>query len=107
MADNENPVQGLNLLLVDDDEDCREFIAIALEAEGLSIVQVPDAEEALVKLGEQDFDAVATDKNLPNMDGIGLIQHIRENYGGLPVILITGYGSIGSAADALKLGAQD
>jgi signal transduction histidine kinase len=104
---SDSKISGLNILLVDDDADCREFVAIALEQEGMQVIQAEDAEQAVSILSEQQFDAVTTDKNLPGMDGIGLIRHIRESYGDLPVILITGHGSIGSAVDAFKFGAQD
>ena len=49
------------------------------------------------QLAAEEFDAVATDMSLPGMDGIALLKHIREEYDELPVILITGYGSVGSA----------
>ena len=98
---------NLRVLLVDDDEACRKVLAIGLESEGMVVSQAPSAEAAIEILKSSYFDAVATDMNLPEMDGIGLLCHIRDEIGEIPVILITGFGSVGSAVDALKLGAQD
>jgi two-component system, NtrC family, sensor kinase len=97
----------LKILVVDDEEECGEFFASVLEGGGAKTVRARSAEEGIETLRRQNFDLVLTDKNLPEMDGIGLIKFIRENYGDLPVILITGQGSIGSAVDAFKLGAQE
>jgi two-component system, NtrC family, sensor kinase len=97
----------LNVLVVDDDPECREFLASVLEGEVKGVVQVGDAESAIDMLRQQGFDIVVTDKNLPQMDGIGLIKFIRESYENLPVILITGQASVGSAVDAFKFGAHD
>jgi len=104
---SERNLSKLNALLVDDDPECREFLASVLESEAKSVVQAGDAESAIDTLKRQVFDVVVTDKNLPQMDGISLIKFIRENYVSLPVILITGQGSVGSAVDAFKLGADD
>ena len=103
----ERRFEDLRILLVDDDDDCREFLALALEQQGLKVTQARDAEIGIEALKLEKFDCVTTDKNLPGMDGVTFIKHIRENYGDLPVILITGQSSVGSAVDAFKFGAQD
>ena len=99
----------LRVLIVDDDEDCREFLAMSLEMQDfpMEVAQAADGEDAIGILAANQFDAVATDMNLPGIDGLALLRHIRENYDELPVILITGYSSVGTAVDALKMGAQD
>lgn len=97
----------IRVLLVDDDVDCRQFLAMALEQEGMKVVQAPDAEAGIEELKLQKYDCVTTDKNLPGMDGVSFIKHIRDTYGDLPVLLITGQSSVRSAIDAFKLGAQD
>ena len=94
-------------LVVDDEQECGEFFASVMEGGGATAVRARSAEDAIDELRKQSFDLVLTDKNLPGMDGIALIKFIRENYGDLPVILITGQGSVGSAVDAFKLGAQE
>ena len=105
--DEDTRMKDLHVLLVDDDEDVREFLAMSLEIQDVRATQVADAESAIEALSSGSFDAVATDMNLPGMDGIALLRHVRENHDDLPVILITGYGSVDSAVDALKMGAQD
>ena len=105
--DEDTRMKDLHVLLVDDDEDVREFLAMSLEIQDVKATQVADAESAMEALTSGSFDAVATDMNLPGADGISLLRHIREKYDDLPVILITGYGSVDSAVDALKMGAQD
>ena len=107
MADEDQRMKDLHVLLVDDDEDVREFLAMSLEIQDVRATQVSDAESAMAALAAGTFDAVATDMNLPGADGIALLRHIRERYEELPVILITGYSSVTSAVDALKMGAQD
>lgn len=101
-----NPTDALRVLLVDDDVDCREFIALALEEAGFRVFHVRTAELGIDALARQTFDAVATDKNLPGIDGVQFIKHIRQKHGDLPVILITGYGTVSATADAFRTGAQ-
>jgi two-component system, cell cycle sensor histidine kinase and response regulator CckA len=103
----ERHLENLRVLLVDDDDDCREFLALALEQQGIKVTQTRDAELGIEALKKDKYDCVTTDKNLPGMDGVSFIGYIRKHYGELPVILITGQGSVGSAVDAFKLGAQD
>jgi signal transduction histidine kinase len=95
------------VLLVDDDPECGEFLASVLEREVAKVTRAKDAEKAMDILRLESFDAVVTDKNLPGKSGIDLIKFIHECYGSLPVILITGQGSVDSAVDAFKFGAQD
>ena len=103
----DNTFRELRVLLVDDDESCRGFLAFGLEHEGATVVQAETAEEAVEILKTSHFDAITTDINLPGEDGFWLLKYVRKNIGDIPVILITGYSSVSSAVDALKLGAQD
>ena len=80
----------LNVLLVDDDIDCREFVAMALDANGIRVTQTGSAEEGLDLLTAQTFDLVLTDMNLPGMDGAEFIKHARSKGSRIPIILITG-----------------
>ncbi|MBN2301239.1 MAG: response regulator [Lentisphaerae bacterium] len=109
MADDEDKMclLGLRVLLVEDDAESREFLTVGLELEGITVVSAVNADEAIEALQHSFFDVITTDMKLPGMDGLGLLRYVRENVGEIPVILITGYGSVGSAVDALKLGAQD
>ncbi len=100
-------ISKLKLLIVDDEQECGDFFASVLENEGATAVRARSAEDAIDALRRQDFDLVLTDKNLPGMDGVALIKFIKENYGSIPIILITGQGSVGSVVDAFKFGAQE
>lgn len=100
-------LRDIRVLLVDDDSACRQFLAVGLQMEGVIVTQASSAEEAMEVLKDHYFDAITTDMNLPREDGLTLLRYIRNNLGDLPVILITGFSSVRSAVDALKLGAQD
>lgn len=103
----ESGFDGLRVLLVDDDDACRTFLSLGLNMQGAIVVQVGSAEEAIEALRQSHFDAIATDVNLPGDDGFSLLRYVRKHVGDIPVVLITGYSSVRSAVDALKLGAQD
>ena len=98
---------GMIVLVVEDEPLCRTTIKTILTRYGVTVTDVPDAEKAMVALSTTPFDAVVTDIRLPGMDGIMLLRHIRARNPDIPVILMTGYSSVGSAVEAIKLGAQD
>ncbi|MBA4387999.1 MAG: hypothetical protein C0404_08460 [Verrucomicrobia bacterium] len=106
MAQLQN-LKGFKVLLVDDDDDCRDFFEFTLIEEGAEVTSGRTAEEGVEFLKKNTYDIVITDKNLPGMDGVTFIKKIRQDFGNVPIIMITGHGSIGTAVDALKLGAQD
>ena len=94
------------ILLVEDDED-----AGALLVDGLSSVYqsqwVPTAQQAWALLETEDFDAVVTDLRLPGMSGLELCKRIVANRPGLPVIVVTAFGSMDTAIEAIRVGAED
>lgn len=98
---------NIKVLVVDDEESCRDMLSVMLSLDHLDTVPAPDAETAVELLNTECFDAVITDLMLPGMSGIDLLKHIRIHHDDLPVILITGYSSIDSAVNALQHGAQD
>ncbi len=95
------------LLVVDDELSMQEFLSIMLKKEGYSPICSGSGEDAVKKLSSQEFDAVITDLNLPNLDGIGVLREVRDRQPGTPVIMITAYASAKTAIEALKLGAYD
>lgn len=97
----------MKVLLVEDDRDCLLMLATTLSLSNFDITPVSSAEQVLELLCDKEFDVLVTDINLPGIDGITLLRHVREHYIELPVVLITGYGSVDTAINALKLGAQD
>ncbi len=96
----------MHILLVEDDAECRQFLAMNFEADGMTVTQCIDAEQALSIIKSSSIDIVMSDVNLPCMDGLALLEQIQK-ISDIPVIIITGYGSVGSAVKALKLGATD
>lgn len=82
-----------SILLAEDNPDLRKLYSYLLRADGFEVTAVEDGEEALDQLSRKTPDAVVTDLNMPNMDGLELIQWIRsqEDIAGLPVIAMTAY----------------
>jgi DNA-binding NtrC family response regulator len=96
-----------SVLIVDDDADMREMLASLLEDEGIPSLQVGSAAAAVEALSDRDFDAVVSDIRMPSGSGLELTGKIRELRPETPVILMTAFGSIDSAVEALRVGAFD
>jgi len=96
-----------NVLVVDDEESLRAFLAEALAEAGHRVVQAPDGEAALALLAASSFEVVLTDLKMPRVDGAALLRQIRQDYPDTEVILLTAHGSIASAVDAMRRGAFD
>lgn len=94
-------------LIVDDEPDICELAEITLNRMGIDTCSAADISSALQLLATKDFDLCITDMNLPDGDGIELVEHIQTNNSNLPVAVITAYGNMQSAVRALKAGAFD
>ncbi|MFH1874418.1 MAG: response regulator [Pseudomonadota bacterium] len=97
----------LKVLLVEDDQDFREALQNRLTKRGFELTIKATAEEALDALNKNDFDAVVSDIKLPSMDGVEFLKRVRSTKDGMPVILLTGYASLESAQEAVRLNAFD
>jgi DNA-binding NtrC family response regulator len=95
------------LLLVDDDEVFLRPLHRTLELAGYEVLPVQSGEEALDTLKTEDVDLVLTDKRLPGMDGVALVRQIKADHADLAVVVMTAYGTIESAVEAMRLGAED
>jgi two-component system response regulator HydG len=95
------------VLVVDDNETMCSGVVLVLEKMGLEAVGVFSGAEALSALEGQAFDLVITDYRMDGMDGIGLLEAVREKYTDIDVVLITAYGTIEIAVEAIKKGAAD
>lgn len=95
------------VLIVDDDSGLREAIADTLEIAGFSTVQARDGRHALRVLEERSVGLVITDMHMPDLDGQGLLERVRRLSTGLPVLVMTGHGSVDGAVCAMRSGATD
>lgn len=95
------------ILIVDDEPDIRELLEITLMRMGLDCVTTASAEQARQALKQDTFKLCLTDMNLGDSTGIDVINHIQSHYPDLPVAMITAYGNMETAIDAMKAGAFD
>ena len=96
-----------HVLIVDDEPDIRELLEITLGRMDIETNAAKDVTEAKQLLGNNTYDLCLTDMKLPDGNGIELVAHIQENFPTLPVAVITAFGSMDAAIDALKAGAYD
>jgi len=101
------PETAVRVLAADDDEIFLEILAETVEEAGAAIELAPDGLAALEQLSLCDFDILISDLNMPRMDGLTLLRQVRALYPHILSILITGFGSLESAIQALRLGAYD
>ncbi len=95
------------ILVVDDEPSIRTVLKAHLTRDGYEVVTATDGAEAVGALGQAPFDLVLSDLKMPGMSGLELLAWVTREQPGLPVILITAHGTVDTAVEALKLGAQD
>ena len=95
------------ILIVDDEPSIRKVVSAHLAREGYDVQTAQDGGEAILALKSELFHAVVTDLQMPGIGGLELLAWCREHQPGLPVVIITAYGTVGSAVEAIKLGAHD
>ena len=95
------------ILIVDDEEGMRRLLDRLLSREGYETVAVGSGGEALRQMRADTFDLVVTDIKMPEMDGLQLLEEIKAYNPSLPVIVITAYGTVENAVQALRAGAYD
>ncbi|MEC8080926.1 MAG: sigma-54-dependent Fis family transcriptional regulator [Marinomonas sp.] len=100
-------MSDVSLLVVEDDRGLAEALEDTLLLAGYQCAMVESSEEAILALKRQNFDMVVSDVNLPGMDGYGLLQHVVEQFPELPIMLMTAYGDISHAVEAMRNGAVD
>jgi DNA-binding NtrC family response regulator len=95
------------ILLVEDDDSLRLTQSMYLEREGFQVTAVQGGREALSRIAVEQYQAVVTDLRLDEVDGLKVLAAAKERYPETEVILITGFGSVDTAVEAMKAGAYD
>jgi DNA-binding NtrC family response regulator len=96
-----------SILIIDDDKPSLEAMSDALSSQGYFVVSKASGKTALKEMQDKRFDIVLTDLKMPDMDGIEILKTIKNMDPNALVILITAYGSVDKAVEAMKLGAED
>ena len=95
------------LLIVEDRDSLRRMLERALGQEGYEVAAAADGRAGIRLVAEQPFDLVLTDLKLPDVSGLEVLAASRSAQPRVPVVVLTGYGTVGSAVEAMKLGAYD
>jgi DNA-binding NtrC family response regulator len=95
------------ILVVDDDPLLRDFLAETLNRTGYSVSLASTGEEALEKIRKEDCDIILSDVRMPNMDGMELLKTAKNSLPDAKVVMMTAYGTVQNAVEAMKLGAFD
>ena len=95
------------VLVAEDDRNLRRVVKAMLVREGYDVAEAPDGAAAIGWLSANRADALVSDIRMPNTDGLALFRHCREKRPEMPVILVTAFGTIGDAVEAIRSGAFD
>lgn len=96
-----------HILVVDDEPEMTSLLREGLTRRGFEVVACTDPAQAFAQMNDRDFGAVVADLNMPGMNGLELCQRIAANHPDLPVIVVTGFGSLDTAIGAIRAGAYD
>jgi DNA-binding NtrC family response regulator len=95
------------ILIVDDEAAIRSALKEVLEYEGFTISEAPDGETALKMVLKESFDLIFCDIKMPKLDGLDFLSELKKEEINVPVVMITGHGTIDTAVEAIKRGAYD
>jgi two-component system nitrogen regulation response regulator NtrX len=96
-----------NILIIDDEKSIRKTLGEILSYEGYKIDEASDGEEGLKKFKEKTYDVILCDIKMPKIDGLDFLEKSREVNADVPIIMISGHGTIETAVEAVKKGAFD
>lgn len=102
MSNSKTTRKRHTLLIVDDDAAVRDSLAEWLRASGYAVLEARDGEQALSRLDQNDIDLIISDGQMSPMDGYQLLNRVRVEYPELPLVMMSGYGSIDKAVTAMK-----
>jgi len=106
-AANGNPGLAGAVLIIDDEAEIRESLQTLLELEGFAVETAASGEAGLQRIGEHPFDLILLDLTLPGRNGMEVLAEIRAHGTGLPVIMITAFGTVENAVRAMQGGAAN
>ncbi|MGC8659754.1 MAG: sigma-54-dependent transcriptional regulator [Desulfomonilaceae bacterium] len=95
------------ILVIDDEKNIRHLFKNELSSEGYTVVTAKSGEEGLSIIADQNFEIIFLDIRLPKMSGIDVLRSLKLKSSQSEIIMITGYGDIGTAVESMKLGARD
>lgn len=107
MSTDDPPQPPLRILVVDDEKAVRSALRVNLGRAGYDVTLTASAEEALERLGTFTPDLMLTDVKMPGLDGHALLERVQADLPDLPVIIMTGHGSVQDAVLAMRAGAAD
>lgn len=99
--------ENFRILIVDDNKELREILEEYLRDEAGQIDGASNGREALVKYSQTPYDLIITDLNMPEISGMEMIKYIKQENDVTEFIIVTGYASLDSAVEAVKMGAFD
>lgn len=97
----------MKILVVDDDKNLNSGICSFLNSNNFKTISAHNGEEGYSKLGIEEIDLVLSDLQMPKMNGIELLEKIKENKPELPIVIMTAFASVENAVEAMKIGAED
>lgn len=100
-------LKGYTILIVEDEENVRDVLSSIARREGASIVEAGDGQQGLKKLKENQVDAIITDLAMPIMNGLEMIEKIREDDPNVPIVILTGENDSKAAQKGLRFGVFD
>src|SRR5712671_2530906 len=97
----------MRILVVEDDPKIASFVANGLKQSGYSVDHVSDGEEGLFRAQAISYDAAVVDVMLPKLDGLSLVQQLRANHIGMPVLILSAKASVDDRVRGLQAGGDD
>lgn len=96
-----------NILIIDDEKSLLDLLSVVFKKEGYGVRTALSASQAYEIFDKEDLDLIVTDIKMPETDGMDVLRYLREKHPDVPVVMITAYGSVNQAVEALKIGALD
>src|SRR5690349_268307 len=97
----------IHILVVDDERNIRNNLGMVLEVEGYEVDKCANGDDAILRAKEHRYDIALVDIQMPKMDGLELLRYLRGLRPKMPVVILTAYGTVHRAVEAMKLGAVD